>query len=324
MKMILIKYTKLHLKFYSLKERFATLKDISDSLIGAQVLVYWEEDLFSWFHGIFKKIDLKSGMTTIYYPKSNEIEQNINIFDLVKRQWIIIITETIFKGKKKTYFKKFRFEKKILDHSVLHNPIYLSTRSKTYSIKDNLSFKNTSQFCKLLINQKSYPLFFKKTKDMKRNFKSSDSRQTSFKINNDSHKFRISVFSDLYNLLIKRNKRLNKFNNNKINYRSYKMIARDLEIAILTLFSSFLDKDYREKYRNVLFNLNDNDNIRLLHSICIGTISASTIISSNEATLMSKTKRHCLEIMQREAVKVRIINTQSIEPTKLISTFNSL
>merc|ERR1712216_68908 len=153
-------------------ERNLKTKKGLDILLGTQVLIYWEEGLFSWFPVILKKIDPNNGMTTIYYPESDEIERDVNIFNLIKKQWILIKEEETPNNKRDC------IKKKILDSLVFDNSIPHLIQSKSSLNKHNLTVNNSSR----RKFQKNHSLYYQKSSNyIKRTFKLSNSRHTVFK-----------------------------------------------------------------------------------------------------------------------------------------------
>lgn len=52
------------------------------------VLVYWEEGYDDWFAAEVDDVDPEKGTATLYYPETDETEENSDLRELVKQGWL--------------------------------------------------------------------------------------------------------------------------------------------------------------------------------------------------------------------------------------------
>lgn len=88
-------------------------------------------------------------------------------------------------------------------------------------------------------------------------------------------------------------------------------VADNLEYAIWAASGYTVSKDYKDKYRLLVFNMNDPNNREFRESVCKGLLSPTQIVSLSETDLMSSEKRAEIEALKIKANEARVIDIES-------------
>jgi hypothetical protein len=305
---------------------FLKFSDISEALKGATVLVYWAEGFDMWFEGTIEVIDVKMGAMAIYYPESDETEQNADLQELIEHQWIKIKTQA-HEGNKCNSDQKprthretgllsskpsgYNIEVKGLRLDEAHSRASINTcvTSQPSEIKTH-----NKKIMKHAVLSKSSPLvpchLNSQPKTAQKTAKILVEKTPLHSAINPENQLRDLVRVDLEKLLNKTHCELQHVNENIQSYRTASEIAQQLEFAMLKMCNDSVGKAYRERYRALVFNMHDQGNKELRQAIGRGLISPSRLMSMSEAELMSSSKRAELEAMESEAGKARIIDLE--------------
>jgi hypothetical protein len=278
-------------------EEFLIYENIFNFLEGSTILVYWEEGFNQWFEGIIENLNVAKDTITIYYPNSDETEKNASLSEMIGKRWI-----------KTKVFSNLKNDDK-------------SEKSTVYcrSDKSDTDFNLTRSAC-LDSNKSIKESYPKKTRKFK---KSSSNVGYTTPIHNQQRTLGNTKLScnanDQFRNLVRENleKSLNmafwelqqKCTDFTVNW-SPTTVAKDLEYAIWLACDSHVSRDYRDKYRLLIFNLNDKENKEFLISIFKGELLPSQIVYFSETELMSSAKRAELEDIQRKASRARVIDIE--------------
>merc|ERR1712217_232486 len=170
----------------------------------------------------------------------------------------------------------------------------------------NLKFPGFIKYCEKKCNINSLNLISEVTK-----------KDYPMQTGNTVLKYRQIVRKDFENSLNKALSEVKQENEDPKTYLSTFSSAIELENAMLDACGGFVGKEYREKYRLIMFNVNDPNNYEFRKSVCKGDISPSYLMSLREADIMSRNKKDKLEEIERETNKARVID---IERAALINT----